>query len=561
MFKSLPKGRVVEAQASKQVANLIGPGPHARHQLIEHLHLLQDRFGGIRKKQLVALADLMRLSMSEVYEVATFYHHFSVLDDDAPAPAPIKIRVCESLSCAMAGAQQRYQDLASLSFGAGGKKFSVEKAPCLGLCDQAPAAVVGEFVPMHLSAAQLRQQLKVAPEKVLKAQVPRAAQTLSSYLKQGGYAQFKRVFDGALTPNQIIEALTQAQLRGLGGAGFPAARKWQAVRAQAGEHLMVVNVDEGEPGTFKDKFYLEREPHRFIEGMLIAAHCNAVSEIYIYIRDEYPVVRKLLAQQLGKLARYAAQQGFALPPIHLRRGAGAYICGEESALIESLEGKRGEPRLKPPIVAEKGLFGLPTLAHNPETLMWVVTILTKGAQWYAQQGVRGRTGLRSFSVSGRVKKPGVYAAAAGTTLNELIALAGGMAKGHVLYAFLPGGASGGLLPASLANEALDFDVLAQYGAFIGSAAVVVLSEADQAKDAATNLMAFFAHESCGQCTPCRSGTVQSVRLMEQAQWDQATLTDLADVMADASICGLGQAAANPIRSVIRFFGRELAPQV
>ena len=547
------KGRQAIDSARAEVRALIGSAPnggHRRDLLIEHLHRLNDQHHALFERHLVALAAEMRLPVVEVYEVASFYHHFQILRDDEAAPS-LTVRVCDSLSCQLAGADtllsQLQRDL--------GASVQVLAAPCLGRCEQAPAAQVGQKAVVHASAKQV--QALVAARDVAPNALPQAID-LPAYQAQGGYRLVQQLARGERSPESVIEVLEHAGLRGLGGAGFPAGRKWRIVRGHSAPRLMAVNIDEGEPGTFKDRTLLETDPHRFLEGLLIAAQVVGVEAVYIYLRDEYHEARHLLARELAALQ---AQPPCDLPHIELRRGAGAYICGEESAMIESIEGKRGEPRLRPPYIAEVGLFGRPTLEHNFETLYWVRELLEHGAEAFAAQGRHGRQGLRRFSVSGRVREPGVKLAPAGITLRELIdEHCGGMAEGHTLYAYLPGGASGGILPARLADVPLDFDTLQPYGCFIGSAAVVVLSEHDRARDAALNVMRFFAHESCGQCTPCRVGTDKAAQLMAQPHWDAATLEDLAQVMADASICGLGQAAPNPIRGVLEHFAHEVGAQ-
>ena len=549
------KGRQPSEEARAEVRALIGAPPangHRRDLLIEHLHALNDHYRGLFERHLVALAAEMRLSMAEVYEVASFYHHFEVLKDDATPPR-LTVRVCESLSCQMAGADALLAKLPALL----GADVKVVPAPCIGRCEQAPAALVGQrglghatveaIVSMSNRAAALSGQAPAAPETVV----------FDAYRQAGGYALAQAVACGERDAEGVIAALEHAGLRGLGGAGFPTGRKWRILRGFEGPRLMAVNIDEGEPGTFKDRHYLERDPHRFLEGVLIAAHVVGCDAVYLYLRDEYPECRAILAQAIAELQRLPALRG-QLPKIELRRGAGAYICGEESAMIESIEGKRGEPRLRPPYIAEVGLFGRPTLEHNFETLYWVREILERGPDWFASHGRHGRKGLRSFSVSGRVKEPGVKLAPAGITLRELVdEYCGGMAEGHALYAYLPGGASGGILPARLADVPLDFDTLQPHGCFIGSAAVIVLSEQDSVRDAALNMMRFFADESCGQCTPCRVGTVKAAQLMEAPLWDAGTLDDLGTVMIDASICGLGQAAPNPMRCVQQYFAHEV----
>lgn len=541
------KGRAVDAAALEEVRALIGPCPpdgHPRDLLIEYLHRLNDRFHGLQPGHLVALAQEMRLGQAEVYEVASFYHHFELLRDGEAGPG-LTVRVCEGLSCEMAGARDLLARLPAILGG----DVKVIAAPCIGRCEQAPAVLAGQVAVPLATPARVAQAVAGQPDPVP------AAIGYDDYRAQGGYALATAVARGERGGESVIATLEHAGLRGLGGAGFPAGRKWRIVGAQPAPRLMAINIDEGEPGTFKDRTYLERDPHRFLEGALIAASVVGIDAIYIYLRDEYHDARRLLQ---AELARLQADPPFPLPHIHLRRGAGAYICGEESAMIESIEGKRGEPRLRPPYIAEKGLFGRPTLEHNFETLHWVREIVEQGGDWFASHGRHGRKGLRSFSVSGRVKSPGVKLAPAGITLRELVdEYCGGMADGHQLYAYLPGGASGGILPERLADVPLDFDTLQPHGCFIGSAAVIVLGHQDKARDAALNMMRFFAHESCGQCTPCRVGTDKAAQLMEAARWDSATLADLGQVMQDASICGLGQAAPNPMRCVQEYFPHEI----
>ena len=547
--RQAPKGRRVDPAALAEVQGLLQEASRKPDMLIEHLHKIQDRFGHLSAAHLAALAQEMGLAQTEVYEVATFYHHFDVVKEGQSAPAALTVRVCDGLSCEMAGAKALLAKLPALL----GREVRVISAPCIGRCEQAPAAVVGQNpVPMasteRIVAAVRAQAIRHEPVGFI---------DLAAYRAAGGYALLQQCLTGERDVESVIKTLEDAGLRGLGGAGFPAGRKWRIVRAENGPRLMAINIDEGEPGTFKDRTYLERDPHRFLEGMLIAAWAVGIAKIYIYLRDEYHGCRHMLEAELDKLRLSPPMPG--MPEIDLRRGAGAYICGEESAMIESIEGKRGLPRLRPPYVAQVGLFGRPTLEHNFETLHWVRELLEKGGAWFASHGRHGRKGLRSFSVSGRVKQPGVKLAPAGITVQELIdEHCGGMLDGHTLYGYLPGGASGGILPASLNHIPLDFDTLQAYGSFIGSAAVIVLSDKDSASDAARNMMRFFQHESCGQCTPCRVGTAKAVMLMDKPSWDLALVAELSQVMRDASICGLGQAAPNPMDSVVKYFPHELS---
>ena len=539
------KGRQPDAQSLQEVRGLVSTFDR-RDLLIEHLHALNDNFRGLHERHLVALAHEMKLPMAEVFEVATFYHHFEVLPNDA-TPAALTVRVCDGLSCEMGGAQQLLAKLLAIL----GAEVRVIPAPCVGRCEQAPVAVVHQHpvphaTPERVAAAVTNQQTQPASTEHI---------DWDEYVADGGYLLLADVHAGKADKAQVLQAMEDSGLRGLGGAGFPAGRKWRIVRDQPAPRLMAVNIDEGEPGTFKDRTYLERDPHRFLEGMLVAAQVVGIDAIYIYLRDEYHGCRELLTQALTQLQ---ANPPCPLPHIELRRGAGAYICGEESAMIESIEGKRGEPRMRPPYIAEVGLFGRPTLEHNFETLYWVRDIVQKGADWFSGFGRHGRKGLRSFSVSGRVKQPGVKLAPAGITLQELVdEYCGGMLDGHQLYAYLPGGASGGILPARMNDIPLDFDTLQPYGCFIGSAAVIVLSQHDSARQAALNMMHFYAHESCGQCTPCRVGTAKAAELMQAPVWDSPTLEDLNQVMVDASICGLGQAAPNVVRCVQQYFPEEI----
>jgi formate dehydrogenase len=541
------KGRGVDPQAREEVRALLGREPRRRDLLIEHLHRIQDRYGHLSSAHVAALAEAMKLSQTEVYEVATFYHHFDVVKEGETPPPALTVRVCDSLSCSLFNSSELIEKLP----GVLGKDVRVLHAPCVGRCESAPVAVVGQHPVLNASVSSVQKAVAAKQVRCLATKYV----DYDSYRKQGGYRLIADCLAGKRTREEITKVMEDSALRGLGGAGFPTGRKWKIVAAEPAPRVMAVNIDEGEPGTFKDRYYLERDPHRFLEGMLVAAWCSGVGEIYIYLRDEYAGCRRILEDELRKLKKNSP---CALPPIHLRRGAGAYICGEESAMIESIEGKRGMPRLRPPYVAQVGLFGYPTLEHNMETVYWVREIVEKGAQWFSSQGRNGRKGLRSFSVSGRVKKPGVHLAPAGITVRQLIEdYCGGMLDGHAFYGYLPGGASGGILPASLGDVPLDFDTLQPHGSFIGSAAVVVLSNKDKAAAAARNLLKFFKDESCGQCTPCRVGTAKALGLMEAKQWNQPLLKELSQAMMDASICGLGQAAPNPALTVMKYFPREV----
>jgi NADH:ubiquinone oxidoreductase subunit F (NADH-binding)/NADH:ubiquinone oxidoreductase subunit E len=548
--RKTPKGRQVEPQALAEVRALLGERERRRDLLIEHLHLIQDRYGYLSAAHLAALTQEMKLALTEVYEVATFYAHFDVVKEDETPPAAVTVRVCDSLSCALAGSEHILRNLPSRL----GPDVRVVRAPCMGACDRAPVCAVGHVQVMGATP----ESVAAAVAQGAHAHAFPTPNDFDRYTGAGGYALLKACIAGARTRDDIIKVVSDAGLRGLGGAGFPTGRKWTLVRAAPAPRLFAVNADEGEPGTFKDRHYLEQDPHRFIEGMLIAAWVVEAADVYIYIRDEYPDVRLMLAEEIAKVK--VEQAGLARHArLHLRRGAGAYICGEESAMIESIEGKRGLPRHRPPYVAQIGLFGRPTLEQNVETLYWVRDIVEKGAQWFTSHGRHERKGLRSFSVSGRVKKPGVVLAPAGITARELIEeYCGGMQEGHRFKAYQPGGASGGILPESMADLPLDFGTLEQYGCFVGSHAVVVLADKDDMKAVALNLMRFFEDESCGQCTPCRAGTEKAATLMATGPWDQALLTELSDAMRDASICGLGQAAPNPLLCVLKYFPEELA---
>ena len=545
------KGRAVDPIARDEVLEAIDGISRTADQLIECLHRLQDAHGYLSSQHLVALADVQRLAPTEVYEVATFYHHFDVVREGETPPPPLTVRVCNSVTCEMFGATQL---LGALQKGLG-DGVRIQAVPCVGRCDQAPIAVVGKRAVTHATPQNVAECLDA---NLTGPGTPDDWIRFDAYCAAGGYALARRCNDDNQLGEVIIKELESSGLRGLGGAGFPAGRKWRILKEQDAPRLMAINIDEGEPGTFKDRYYLERDPHRFLEGVLIAAQVIGIDACYLYVRDEYPGVIEILQSAIKEL-----QDGFdrSLPELFVRRGAGAYICGEESAMIESIEGKRGMPRLRPPYVAEVGLFGRPTLEHNCETLYWVREIVERGAKWFSGEGRRGRQGLRSFSVSGRINKPGVHLAPAGISVRELIdEYCDGMPEGHSLYAYFPGGASGGILPATLADEPLDFDTLQAHGCFIGSAAVIILSDHDRVRDAARNTIQFFAHESCGQCTPCRVGCSRAAQLMESSSWDAPLLEELATVMEDASICGLGQAAPNPIRCTIRYFPKEVGCQ-
>ncbi len=542
-----PKGRLLRDPEREAVAKLLGDRPRQRDLLIEYLHLIQDAEGCLPSGHLQALGEELRIPMAEVYEVASFYAHFDIVRDGEERPASVTVRVCDSLSCMMAGAEQVIAELEK----AAPDGVRILRAPCMGRCDTAPVCEAGH---KHLDRVSADDVLKTVAEGHLHPDVP-SYTNFKSYEKEGGYSVLKQCFSGEKSVENVIDLLSDSGLRGLGGAGFPTGRKWGFVRAEAKPRLMAVNADEGEPGTFKDRYYLETNPHAFLEGMLIGAWAVEADAVYIYLRDEYPAAREILlkeiaAVEIAGLADYTK--------IYLRRGAGAYICGEESAMIESIEGKRGLPRHRPPYVAQVGIFDRPTLVNNVETLYWIPDIIKNGAEWFASQGKNGAQGLRSYSVSGRVKEPGVKLVAAGTTARELVEdHCGGMLDGHSFKGYLPGGASGGILPESMADIPLDFGKLEEHGCFVGSHAVVILSDKDDMKDVALNLMKFFEDESCGQCTPCRNGTEKAVKLMSDGVWDPEMLEDLSCVMADASICGLGQAAPNPLRSVVKFFPEDL----
>ncbi len=542
-----PRGRLVAPQALVEVRELLADAPRRRDLLIEYLHRIQDRYHCLDAAHLAALAEEMRLPLAEVYAVATFYAHFDVVKED-PAPPAITVRVCDSLSCELAGAAALQAVLAHTL----GAEVRVVRAPCMGRCDTAPVIEVGK---RHVDHATAKRVAEVIESGDLRPQIP-PYRGLGAYREEdNGYCLLAACLAGQRSFEDVAAILDQSGLRGFGGAGFPSGRKWRIVRSHPAPRLVAINADEGEPGTFKDRHYLETDPHRFLEGVLIAAWAMEAADVYIYLRDEYPAVHAILQQEIQQLES-AALTGHAR--LHLRRGAGAYICGEESAMLESIEGKRGLPRQRPPYVAEVGLFHKPTLVHNVETMFWVRDIIENGADWFAKHGRRGGKGLRSYSVSGRVRSPGVKLAPAGITAKELIdEYCDGIAEGHVFRAYLPGGASGGILPASMADLPLEFGQLERFGCFVGSHAVIVLSDHDDLRAVALNLMRFFNDESCGQCTPCRVGTLKAVKLMEAKVWDEALLNDLGAVMSDASICGLGQAAANPLRAVLKHFRDDI----
>ena len=545
--RKTPKGRQVSVEGLAEIQALLGDRPRRRDLLIEHLHLVQDTHGHISADHIAALAEEMRLAQTEIYEVATFYAHFDVVADDEAPPPALTIRVCDSLSCEMAGAQALMDALKKRVDPA---DIRVVRAPCMGRCDTAPVVEVGH---RHIDHADAEDVVRFAKSGEDRHAIIPHFEKLEAYRDDGGYRRLAELRAGG-DWEAVQQSLLDSGLRGLGGAGFPSGRKWGFVRAEAGTRYLAVNGDEGEPGTFKDRYYLEREPHVFLEGMLIAAWAVEAEKCFIYMRDEYPAVLHILNSEIGALeAAGIVEPGY----IDLRRGAGAYICGEESAMIESIEGKRGLPRHRPPFVAQKGIFDRPTLVHNVETLYWVTKVVRGGPEVLNTHEKNGRTGLRSYSVSGRVRHPGVKLLPAGSTITDIIEACGGMEDGHAFYAYQPGGPSSGLLPASMNDIPLDFDTLQPHGSFIGSAAVVVLSDQDSARDAALNMLRFFEDESCGQCTPCRAGCEKAVKLMQEDTWDQALLEDLCQVMGDASICGLGQAAPNPIRLVMKHFGDEV----
>ena len=541
-----PRGRKVDFDVLSKLETILDTSSYRRDHLIEYLHKIQDSQGAITKNYMTALASLMGISQTEVYEVATFYHHFDVVDTDSDKPPSLTVRICDSVTCEMNGANELAKTLDDYYKGT----VRIQKVPCIGRCQSAPAAVV-KFNP--IDNATFKEIKKNVDAKAFHPEIPDYI-NLDKYISDGGYEIYESIINKKISHESAVEVLEASELKGLGGAGFPAGRKWRILREQEAPRLLAINIDEGEPGTFKDRFYLESDPHRFFEGMLIASKVVGIDKIYIYLRDEYPAVKNIMEAEIDKIKSYFTD----IPEIEMRRGAGAYICGEESAMIESIEGKRGMPRLRPPFVAQVGLFGRPTLEHNMETLFWIRDILDKGSDWFANQGVNGRKGLRSFSVSGRIKKPGVHLAPAGITVQKLIDdYAGGMLDGHEFYGYFPGGASGGILPASMNDIPLDFGTLEEYGCFIGSAAVVILSDKDKARNAAKTTIDFFKHESCGKCTPCRAGTSKASELMKDKKWNISLLEDLSQTMSDASICGLGQAASNPVKSVLKYFSNEV----
>ncbi|MEZ8097677.1 MAG: NAD(P)H-dependent oxidoreductase subunit E [Amylibacter sp.] len=547
--RKTPKGRQVNEDAISDVKLLLGNRERRADLLIEYLHLIQDKYKHLSAQHLAALAEELRLSQTEVYEVASFYAHFDIVKEGEEVPPSLTIRVCDSLSCELAGAQDLLLKLGTKYNGGG--EVRVLRAPCMGRCDTAPTLEIGHN---HIDNANEEKVALAIKANDIHPKIP-DYQTFEVYSANGGYKELKSLRDGSRTPDEIQNEVLESGLRGMGGAGFPSGKKWSFVRMNEGIRYLAVNGDEGEPGTFKDRFFLEREPHFFLEGMLIAAWAVEAEKCYIYMRDEYPAVLEILSKEIISLENAGiVESGF----IDLRRGAGAYICGEESAMIESIEGKKGLPRHRPPFVASVGIFNKPTLVHNVETLHWIAKIAREGSAVFGAHGANGRKGLRSYSVSGRVRNPGIKLAPAGTTVRELIEeYSGGMLEGHSFKAYQPGGPSSGLLPASMGDIPLDFDTLQEYGTFIGSAAVVVLSNHDSAKEAALNMLRFFEDESCGQCTPCRVGCEKAVKLMSEDKWDQNLLEELSVAMVDASICGLGQAAPNPIRMVIKHFNDEV----
>jgi NADH:ubiquinone oxidoreductase subunit F (NADH-binding)/NADH:ubiquinone oxidoreductase subunit E len=545
--RTVPKGRQIEPAAHAEIRALLGDAERRSDLLIEFLHLIQDKYGHLSAGHLMALADELRMAQAEIYEVATFYAHFDVVKEGEAAPPPLTIRVCDSLSCALAGAEDLLAKLQS-DMGSG---VRVVRAPCVGHCHTAPVAEVGHHFVDHADAAKVGRAVS---EHKHHPEIP-TYKDLDAYRADGGYKTLQRLRSGELSRDKLVEIVDKAELRGCGGAGFPTARKWRSVLGEPGPRLMAVNADEGEPGTFKDRHFLETDPHRVLEGMLMGAHLVEAADIYFYLRDEYPECREILTREIAKLEKAGLLIGVR---VHLRRGAGAYICGEESAMIESIEGKRGLPRHKPPLPFQVGIFGRPTLINNVETLYWVRDLVERGPEWWTGQGRNGRRGLHVYSVSGRIANPGVKIAPAGVTVRELIdEFCGGMLPGHAFKAYVPGGPSSGILPASMGDIPLDFGTLEPHGSFIGSAAVVILSDRDDIKEAALNLMRFFMDESCGQCTPCRVGTEKAVKLMAARGWDEKLLNELSVAMRDASICGLGQAAPNSMTSVMKHFPADV----
>ena len=543
------KGRQVEDKYLKEVQNLFSNIIIKRDELIEYLHMIQDKFGVLYDKHLVALSAITNIPLSEIYEVATFYAHFNVVKNKTSFNPVKVIRVCESLTCELYGSKKILHELKKIS----DKNIQIHSGPCMGRCQNAPVVCVGKN---YLDKAKALSVIEAINNKNFEATIPNYI-SFEEYKKNGGYNISNKVAKNIISKNEIIKILNDSGLKGKGGAGFPTGKKWEIVMKFTGKKYIAINGDEGEPGTFKDRHYLESDPHRFLEGTLIASNFINAEKVYIYLRDEYPASIHILKKEILKLEK---QKVIPLDYFIIRRGAGAYICGEESAMIESIEGKRGLPRHRPPYVAEKGLFNKPTLTNNIETIFWIRDIIEKGSDWFAKQGIRGTKGFHSFSVSGRVKNPGVKLAPAGTTVQELIDdYCEGMEKGQKFKGYLPGGASGGILPASLNNIPLDYGSkeLADEGCFLGSAAIVILSDKDSMKDVGLNLLKFFQDESCGQCTPCRVGTEKTVKIMQEKIWNKEKLQDLSEVMSEASICGLGQAASNPLRSIIKYFGKEL----
>jgi NADH:ubiquinone oxidoreductase subunit F (NADH-binding)/NADH:ubiquinone oxidoreductase subunit E len=545
--RTAPKGRQTDPAALQEVQALLGNAERRRDLLIEFLHLIQDKYGHLSARHLMALADEMRMAQAEVYEVATFYAHFDVVKEGETPPAPLTVRVCDSLSCSLAGAEDLLAALPT-KLGSG---VRVVRAPCVGRCQSAPAAEVGHNFIDHADVAKVARAVS---EHHHHPEIPTYTD-LAAYRAAGGYQTLQRLRSGELSRDKLVETVDKAGLRGCGGAGFPTARKWKSVLGEPRPRLMAVNADEGEPGTFKDRYFLETDPHRVLEGMLIGAHLVESPDVYFYLRDEYPACREILAREIAALEQAGLLAGVT---VHLRRGAGAYICGEESAMIESIEGKRGLPRHRPPLPFQVGIFGRPTLINNVETLYWIRDLVERGPEWWTGQGRNGRKGLHTYSVSGRVRDPGVKIAPAGVTVRELIdEFCGGMLDGHSFNAYVPGGPSSGILPASLGDVPLDFGTLEPHGSFIGSAAVIILSDKDDIKEASRNLMRFFMDESCGQCTPCRVGTEKALKLMGARGWNEALLNELSVAMRDASICGLGQAAPNAVTSVMKFFPSDV----